>query len=167
MSLNIHVKPLESASLSLTFWYDLPTLLNFLQDRIQDKYFVLSWWLNEWQEALLEMLAHQEIIKSRDLVLKLTVHHWHKCNGRRRGCEGCLGAAMIPGLAHVILFGYSPLCSSFYSIKRGVILTFYTFCSNKQPEVKCRFQGTFYSRKVVKSVFEPPFYRNLLRVKSG
>ena len=33
--------------------------------------------------------------------------------------------------------------------------------------VKCRFQGTFYSRKVVKSVFEPPFYRNLLRVKSG
>ena len=81
--------------------------------------------------------------------------------------------------AHIFLF---------YSIKRGVILTFYTFCSNKKPEakprafysqnvwkvkitplfmVKCRLQGTFYSRKVVKSVFEPTFYRNLLRVKSG
>ena len=29
--------------------------------------------------------------------------------------------------------------------------------------VKCRFQGTFYSRKIVKSVFEPTFYCNLLK----
>ena len=33
--------------------------------------------------------------------------------------------------------------------------------------VKCRLQGTFYSRKVVKSVFEPTFYCDLLQVKSG
>ena len=33
--------------------------------------------------------------------------------------------------------------------------------------VKCRFRGIFYSQKVVKSVFEPTFYRNLLWVKSG
>ena len=33
----------------------------------------------------------------------------------------------------------------FYSIKRGVILTFYTFCSNKKPEAKPR---AFYSQNV-------------------
>ena len=141
MLLYIHVKPLESASLSLTSWFGLPTWLNFLKDRIQDEYFVLSWWLNEWQEALLEMLAHQEIIKSRDLVLKLTVHHWHKCNGRRRGCEGCLGAATIPGLPHVILFGYSPFYQDFL---------YRTSSSHKQCEycfsLKCSPSGFFFGR---------------------
>ena len=33
--------------------------------------------------------------------------------------------------------------------------------------VKCRVQGTLYSLKEVKSVFELTFYCNLLRVKSG
>ena len=33
--------------------------------------------------------------------------------------------------------------------------------------LKCRFQGPFHSRKVVKSVFEPTFYRNILWVKIG
>ena len=131
------MKPLESASLSLTSWFGLPTWLNFLKDRIQDEYFVLSWWLNEWQEALLEMLAHQEIIKSRDLVLKLTVHHWHKCNGRRRGCEGCLGAATIPGLPHVILFGYSPFYQDFL---------YRTSSSHKRFSLKCSPSGFFFGR---------------------
>ena len=39
----------------------------------------------------------------------------------------------------------SSLSSIFYSIKRGVILTFYTFCSNKKPEAKPR---AFYSQNV-------------------
>ena len=59
---------------------------------------------------------------------------------------------------------------SFYIIKRGVILTFYTFrcflfakCVKSQNHppfytIKYRFQGTFYSRKVAKSVFELAFY---------
>ena len=66
--------------------------------------------------------------------------------------------AMMLCLPNVIIFPYKKEnilgkklyvlnsgTTTFDSIKRGVILTFYTFCSNKKPEAKPR---AFYSQNV-------------------
>ena len=51
-------------------------------------------------------------------------------------------------LEFLLMSGFSvsvPILILIYSIKMGVILTFYTFCSNKKPEAKPR---AFYSQNV-------------------
>ena len=61
-----------------------------------------------------------------------------------------------------------------HSIKKGWILTFYTFHCKKRPRrrwglfiVKSRLQGTSYSQKVVKSVFNPHVITICCNWKSG
>ena len=48
-------------------------------------------------------------------------------------------------LCAIFAFWFNFEVWSFHSIKRGVILTFYTFCSNKKPEAQPR---AFYSQNV-------------------
>ena len=103
---------------------------------VQSIWLVLGWgirdetfWIAKGQFYCIRMLIYCELQHCRQKRLNML-------SRQTKDCESESGAP---------LHNHPSIFNRFHSIKRGVILTFYTFCSNKKPEAKPR---AFYSQNV-------------------